>query len=66
VNGGAAYAGYYHGAGYVRTIPGAYRPVVYGGYNCYYAAGIYYRPSSTAARRFTSSSPDSHGIGFKF
>ena len=36
---GGAYAG-----GYVHTLPAGYRPVVYGGYNCYYAGGVYYRP----------------------
>jgi len=30
--------------GYVATIPVGYRPVVYGGYNCYYVGGVYYRP----------------------
>ena len=32
-------------AGYYGAIPGAYRPVFYGGYNCYYAGGVYYRPA---------------------
>jgi len=35
-------AGY--AAGYVRTVPVGAQPVVYGGYNCYYAGGVYYRP----------------------
>jgi hypothetical protein len=30
--------------GYVRTVPVGYRPVYYGGYNCMYVGGIYYRP----------------------
>lgn len=30
--------------GYIRTVPAGARPVVYGGYNCYYVGGIYYRP----------------------
>jgi hypothetical protein len=29
---------------YYRSIPPDYRAVVYGGYNCYYAGGVYYRP----------------------
>lgn len=45
----AVRGGYYGGvarlpAGYYGAIPGAYRPVFYGGYNCYYAGGVYYRP----------------------
>ena len=44
----AVRGGYYVGvarlpAGYYGAIPGAYRPVFYGGYNCYYAGGVYYR-----------------------
>jgi hypothetical protein len=31
-------------AGYIRTVPAGARPVVYGGYNCYYTGGVYYRP----------------------
>jgi hypothetical protein len=30
--------------GYIRTVPVGARPVVYGGFNCYYVGGIYYRP----------------------
>jgi hypothetical protein len=30
--------------GYIRTVPVGAQPVVYGGYNCYYAGGVYYRP----------------------
>ncbi|MDD5201486.1 MAG: hypothetical protein PHC88_16970, partial [Terrimicrobiaceae bacterium] len=46
---GAAYATTRPGfaplpGGYVRTVPVGAQPVVYGGYNCYYAAGVYYRP----------------------
>jgi len=46
----AVRGGYYGGAarlpyGYYGAIPGAYRPVFYGGYNCYYAGGVYYRPA---------------------
>jgi len=46
----AVRGGYYGGAarlpyGYYGAIPGAYRPVFYGGYNCYYAGGGYYRPA---------------------
>lgn len=29
---------------YIRTIPAGYRTVYYGGYNCFYVGGIYYRP----------------------
>jgi hypothetical protein len=31
-------------AGYIRTVPVGYRPVYYGGYNCMFVGGIYYRP----------------------
>jgi hypothetical protein len=31
-------------AGYVRTVPYGYRPVYYGGYNCMFVGGVYYRP----------------------
>jgi hypothetical protein len=46
----AVRGGYYGGvarlpAGYYGAIPGAYRAVYYGGYNCYYAGGAYYRPA---------------------
>jgi hypothetical protein len=46
----AVRGGYYGGvarlpAGYYGAIPGAYRPVFYGGYHCYYAGGVYYRPA---------------------
>ncbi|HVE16411.1 MAG TPA: hypothetical protein VNB29_06725 [Chthoniobacterales bacterium] len=30
--------------GYLRTVPVGARPVVYGGYHCYVAGGVYYRP----------------------
>ena len=30
--------------GYVATIPVGYRVVTYGGYDCYYVGGVYYRP----------------------
>lgn len=42
-NGAAAVRRPYPG-GYIHTLPVGYRPVVYGGYNCYYAGGVYYRP----------------------
>ncbi len=29
---------------YIRTVPPGARVVYYGGYNCYYVGGIYYRP----------------------
>lgn len=29
--------------GYIHTVPVGYRRVVYGGYNCYFVGGIYYR-----------------------
>ncbi|MGH8046337.1 MAG: hypothetical protein ACREKL_03750 [Chthoniobacterales bacterium] len=53
---GTAYSGHYssgyvshygtagYAGGYVRTVPMGAQPVVYGGYNCYYAGGVYYRP----------------------
>ena len=31
-------------AAYYSSIPPGYRAAYYGGYNCYYAGGIYYRP----------------------
>jgi hypothetical protein len=37
--GSVGYAG-----GYINTVPVGARPIVYGGYNCYYAGGVYYRP----------------------
>jgi hypothetical protein len=45
----AVRGGYYGGvarlpAGYYGALPGAYRAVYYGGYHCYYAGGVYYRP----------------------
>ena len=49
--GAVAYRGGYYGgvarlpAGYYGAMRGAYRPVFYGGYNCYYAGGVYYRPA---------------------
>jgi hypothetical protein len=49
--GAVAYRGGYYGgvarlpAGYYGAVPGAYRAVYYGGYNCYYAGGVYYRPA---------------------
>lgn len=30
-------------AGYIRTVPVGYRTVYYGGYNCYFVGGVYYR-----------------------
>jgi hypothetical protein len=30
--------------GYVRTVPYGYRTVYYGGYNCMFVGGVYYRP----------------------
>ena len=30
--------------GYFASVPVGARPIVYGGYNCYYVGGIYYRP----------------------
>lgn len=30
--------------GYIRTLPVGYRPIYYGGYNCMFVGGIYYRP----------------------
>jgi len=53
--GGVAYRGYGYGGvrvgavgvgagGFIRTIPPGYRMAWYGGYNCYYAGGVYYRP----------------------
>jgi hypothetical protein len=30
--------------GYIRAVPAGYRPVYYGGYNCMFVGGIYYRP----------------------
>jgi hypothetical protein len=30
--------------GYIHTVPTGYRRVAYGGYNCYFVGGIYYRP----------------------
>ena len=29
---------------YYHSLPAGYRAVAYGGYNCYYAGGVYYRP----------------------
>jgi hypothetical protein len=29
---------------YIATLPVGYRPIVYGGYNCFVVGGIYYRP----------------------
>jgi hypothetical protein len=29
---------------YIATLPVGYRPIVYGGYNCFVVAGVYYRP----------------------
>jgi hypothetical protein len=29
---------------YITTLPGGYRPIVYGGYHCFVVAGVYYRP----------------------
>lgn len=29
--------------GYIHTVPVGYRRVVYGGYNCYFVGGVYYR-----------------------
>lgn len=33
-----------YSGGYIRTVPVGAQPMVYGGYNCYYSAGVYYRP----------------------
>ncbi len=30
--------------GYVNFLPPSYSNVYYGGYNCYYSGGVYYRP----------------------
>lgn len=30
--------------GYVAVVPAGYRMAWYGGYNCYYVGGVYYRP----------------------
>ena len=54
--GGFAYRGYGYGGvrvgavgvrpgGYIRHIPPGYRMAWYGGYNCYYTGGVYYRPT---------------------
>jgi hypothetical protein len=40
---GVAVAGMATGA-YYHALPLGYRAAFYGGYNCYYAGGIYYRP----------------------
>jgi len=46
---GAGYGGVHVAAvgvrpgAYIRTIPPGYRAVYYGGYNCYYVGGVYYR-----------------------
>ncbi len=32
------------GVGYIHTIPPGYRMAWYGGYNCYFVGGVYYRP----------------------
>jgi len=40
---GVAVAGMAAGA-YYHALPLGYRAAFYGGYNCYYAGGIYYRP----------------------
>ncbi len=29
--------------GYIHTVPVGYRRVMYGGYNCYFVGGVYYR-----------------------
>ena len=29
--------------GYIRVVPAGYRTVYYGGYNCYFVSGVYYR-----------------------
>ena len=29
--------------GYIRVVPVGYRMIAYGGYNCYYVGGVYYR-----------------------
>ena len=29
---------------YIAILPVGYRPIVYGGYNCFVVGGIYYRP----------------------
>jgi hypothetical protein len=53
--GGFAYRGYGYGGvrvgavgvrpgGFIRAIPPGYRMMWYGGYNCYYVGGVYYRP----------------------
>ena len=31
------------GRGFIHTIPPGYRMAYYGGYNCYYVSGVYYR-----------------------
>jgi len=51
--GGVAYRGYGYGGvrvgavgaggAFIHTIPPGYRMAYYGGYNCYYAGGVYYR-----------------------
>ena len=53
--GGIVYRGYGYGGvrvgavgirpgGFINTIPPGYRMAWYGGYNCYYVGGVYYRP----------------------
>ncbi len=42
--GGAAVVARPLPSGYVRTVPYGYRPIYYGGYNCMFVGGIYYRP----------------------